>query len=217
MFERRKANVDQLIAFGFSEEGGVYTYSADIADGQLQMVVTVSPEGNIGARVVDPASLDEYVLHRAESACGPFVGKVRRDYEGVLQAIAEACFEPDVFQSAGARQVLQYVREVYRDEPEFLWPRFPGNAVFRRKDTGKWYGALLTLSRRKLGLDSDETVEILDLRIKPEDLAALIDGERYFPGYHMNKKHWFTMCLEGSIPFEEICRRIEASYELAVK
>ena len=28
----------------------------------------------------------------------------------------------------------------------------------------------------------------------------------------MNKKHWYTVILDGSVPFEEICRRIDESY-----
>ena len=37
------------------------------------------------------------------------------------------------------------------------------------------------------------------------------------PGYHMNKKHWYTILLDDSVPLEEICRRIDRSYLLAVK
>lgn len=217
VFERKKPNLEKLRAFGFSENAGVYTSSAAIVDGQLQVSVTISRSGAVSTRIFDSVSGDEYTLHRAESACGPFVGQVRADVEKVLLEIADTCFEPDVFKSEAARQIIQYVRETHRDELEFLWPRFPKNAIFRRKDTGKWYAALLTISRRKLGLDSDDVVEILDLRGRPENIEAAIDGEKYFPGYHMNKKHWFTLCLDGSVPIEEICRRIDASHELAVK
>ena len=108
-------------------------------------------------------------------------------------------------------------RQTYGDELEFLWERFPNNAIFRRKDTGKWYGALLVLSRRKLGLASDDLVDILDLRIKSGEIETLVDKEKFFPGYHMNKKHWFTVCLDGSVPMEEIFRRIDDSYLLAKK
>lgn len=55
------------------------------------------------------------------------------------------------------------MKGTYQDELEFLWKRFPDNAVYRRKDTGKWYGAMLTISKQKLGLDSSEKVVILDL------------------------------------------------------
>ena len=82
-------------------------------------------------------------------------------------------------------QLIEYVRKQYGDELEYLWENFPENAVWRRKNNQKWYGAPLTVSRRKLGFSSDEVVEIIDLRGTPEELAAFVDGQRYFPGWHM--------------------------------
>lgn len=33
----------------------------------------------------------------------------------------------------------------------------------------------------------------------------------------MNKKHWYTICLDDSVSFEEICERVAISYTLALK
>ncbi|MCL1904589.1 MAG: MmcQ/YjbR family DNA-binding protein [Methanomassiliicoccaceae archaeon] len=122
----------------------------------------------------------------------------------------------DIFKSEQALEIIGYVRDEYHDELQFLWERFD-NAVFIRKDSNKWYAALLPLTKRKLGLDSDEAVEVLDLRARTDDIVSLVDGKRYFPGFHMNKKYWYTICLDGSVPTDEIFRRIDASYELSKK
>ena len=37
------------------------------------------------------------------------------------------------------------------------------------------------------------------------------------PGYHMNKKHWNTIEIDGSIPDERIYEFIDTSYELVAK
>ena len=37
------------------------------------------------------------------------------------------------------------------------------------------------------------------------------------PGYHMNKRHWNTVVLDGSIPGEDLRSMIDESYELVVK
>ena len=37
------------------------------------------------------------------------------------------------------------------------------------------------------------------------------------PGYHMNKKHWNTIILDGTIPNDDICSMIDDSYYLVVK
>lgn len=66
-------------------------------------------------------------------------------------------------------------------------------------------------------MERESTAEIIDVRCDPEELAKLIDNRRYFAGYHMNKKHWLTMPLDGTVPIEEICSRLGESYRLAAK
>ena len=217
VFNNKKMNPEKLLQFGFSMDNGRYTYTTDIVDGQFEMLVTVQDDGVVNAKVTDYSSCEEYVLHRISRAHGSFVGMVRADYENVLCEISKKCFEPDVFKSDYAQKVIQYVQETYSDELEFLWKRFPNNAIFRRKDSNKWYAALLVLSKKKLGFDSDEIIDILDLRIETEALEAIVDGKKYFPGYHMNKKHWYTICLDGSVQIDEIFRHIDESYKLSAK
>ncbi|MCM1183306.1 MAG: MmcQ/YjbR family DNA-binding protein [Roseburia sp.] len=216
-FKNRKLNKKKLLSFGFETAGNGYTYHTDLADAQLKLTVKIDHEEKIYTEVVDSSSKDEYVLHLVAGAAGPFVGQVKSEYETVLEEIAEKCFDTQIFKSRQAKEVIAYVRDTYGDEPEYLWRKFSDNAVVRRKDTQKWYAVLLTVSRRKLGFDSDETVEILDLRMIPEDIEKQTDGVKILPGYHMNKKHWVTICLDGSVPIDDICRRTDESYLLAIK
>ena len=55
---------------------------------------------------------------------------------------------------------------------------------------------MLKISKRKLGIESDDIVEIIDLRLPPERMESLIDRKVYFPGWHMNKKSWYTIVLD---------------------
>ena len=64
-------------------------------------------------------------------------------------------------ESKQSKELIDYIRKTYGDELEFLWKKFPKNAIWRRKDTQKWYGIVLTVSKKKLGLPDDESVEIL--------------------------------------------------------
>ena len=216
-FHNRKANPEKLLAYGFVQDHSGYCYGTEIADGQFRLVVSISRNGEVRTQVIDKETGDEYILHRTAKATGAFVGTVKADYEAALTEIDEKCFDPDVFKSEQAKEIIAYVREKYGDELEFLWKKFPENAIWRRKDTNKWYAALLTVSANKLGLDSNEMVEIIDLRMKAEDISQIVDFEKYFPGYHMNKKHWITICLDGAVPMEELHIRIDHSYVLATK
>jgi len=217
VFRYRKPNIQKLEAFGFVATPRGHRYRCSLADGQLELTVTVAPSGAVTTLLLDQSSGEEYVLHRIPGAAGAFVGRVREEYEGALEQIARECFDPEVFKSPQTKQVLDFIAKAYGDQPEFLWPRSPANAIVRRKDTQKWYAAFLTLSRRKLGLNSDRVVEIVDLRLAPAQMEATVDHQRYFPGFHMNKKHWITVCLDGTVPVEEICARVEDSYRLARK
>lgn len=76
--------------------------------------------------------------------------------------------------------------------------------MLRRKDNQEWYALFMTISQAKLGLDGSEPVEIIDLHFDVDELPKKVDGVKYFPGYHMNKKHWITMLLDGFVPVEEI-------------
>lgn len=228
LFLRRKVNISRLRVFGFAEAVDGYVYATTLLGGQFAMTVMISSKGRVSAEVIETDSGESYVLHRVSGATGAFVGQVREEYERVMTRIADACFEPDVFKSEGARRVIQYVRDTYQNEPEYLWRRFPDNAIVRRSDNAKWYLAILTVRKEKLGLPGAGTIEVIDIRMKPEDVTTLVDGVRYFPGYHMNKKHWVTLCLDAPtseppslflplpVPLEEIFHRIDASFALAV-
>lgn len=216
-FKNKKLNTQKLCPFGFEPKKNCYEYSAPLAGGALTLTVYIHGDGKINTLVTDAETGDEYVLYRNPDACGSFVGQVKEEYSALLASIEKNCFETDFFRSACARKIVEYSREKYGDELEFLWTKFSDNAVLRRKDTQKWYAVLMAVSKSKLGVESTERTEIIDLRIKPENMQSLVDNKKYFPGYHMNKKHWLTICLDGSVSPEEICRRIDESYSLAAK
>ena len=57
----------------------------------------------------------------------------------------------------------------------------------------------------------------LTLNLKCDPDFALELREKYssvIPGYHMNKKHWNTVLIDGSVPDSELCSWIDHSYEI---
>ncbi len=85
-------------------------------------------------------------------------------------------------------------------------PFGPDNIVF--KVGGKMF-ALAAL---------DEVPPAVNLKCDPD--LALELRDRYAqvrPGYHMNKKHWNTVELDGVIPGSEIRKMVDHSYDLVAK
>lgn len=63
----------------------------------------------------------------------------------------------------------------------------------------------------------DEVPTTVNLKCEPDLALDLRDRyEQVRPGYHMNKKHWNTIEIEGGIPVVELRRMIDHSYELVV-
>jgi len=60
-----------------------------------------------------------------------------------------------------------------------------------------------------------EDFDSVNLKVDPE--AGVELRERYpavSPGYHMNKKHWITVQMDGSIPDKLLRQWVEDSYNL---
>ena len=214
-FKNKTFNLQKLINYGFGESGGKYVYRTEVFDRQFRMTVTIDDSGEVQTELFDLEAEEIYTLHLVEEASGEYVGRVRAEYGKVLGEIAEKCFDSGIFGGQCTQKVIEYALNKYGDELEFLWEKYPDAAIIRRKVNRKWYALFMTVSKSKLGLEDDEPVEIIDVRFDADELPKKVDGERYFPGYHMNKKHWITMLLDGSVPLEEIINCLDNSYKLA--
>ena len=63
-----------------------------------------------------------------------------------------------------------------------------------------------------------EGVGHINLKCNPEEAMVMRDiFESVIPGYHMNKEHWNTVILDGTVPREEIESMIDTSYALVVQ
>ncbi len=86
-------------------------------------------------------------------------------------------------------------------------PFGPDNLVF--KVMGKMF-ALASL---------DEVPLRVNLKCDPDESINLRDQypENILPGYHMSKKHWNTMVLDGTLPLPLIFELTNSSYNLVVQ
>ncbi len=63
-----------------------------------------------------------------------------------------------------------------------------------------------------------DSFESINLKCLPEDAVQLREQHAAVqPGYHMNKKHWNTVVMDGSIPDRLLKEWIDQSYNLVVK
>ena len=213
--KNKKINFKKLKEFGFELIDNSYYYHTSLLKNQFKMSVKINIDNSIFTEIIDTETNEPYVLHLLEIKRSGYSEKIYKTYSEILEKIKKVCFEDEIFKANYTKEIVAYVKNKYGDELEFLWEKSPKNAVIRRKSSNKWYVAILTISKRKIGLDSDEKIEIINLHNSPEEIEKLIDNKKYFPAYHMNKKHWCTICLDGTVELKEIYKLIDISYELA--
>ncbi len=82
------------------------------------------------------------------------------------------------------------------------------------------YSTIRHLSNKKIfALIVEKDGQVL-LNLKTEPMHGDFMKQVYssiVPAYHMNKQHWITVILDGSVPLEEITNLISNSYELTKK
>lgn len=110
--------------------------------------------------------------------------------------------------------LIQNAAEQYGCMPEYLWAKFPDDAVLRHKHNQKWFALLMTVDRNKLGLEGECPVYILNVKTDPELSGMLAGTPGFLPAYHMHKGNWITILLDGSVDMAKILSLLDMSYEL---
>lgn len=110
--------------------------------------------------------------------------------------------------------LFQYAKNTYGTEPEYLWTKSPDSAILRHSNNKKWYAAVLDVSADRLGLPHNRIVDVLNVKCSPLEIGSLLQKQGYLPAYHMNKTHWISILLDGSVPKEEVFFFLDKSYEL---
>ena len=213
--KNKAINTQKLLEYGFLLEGEKYQYKKKLKNNQFEVIVEVKNQ-TMTSKIIDLDNKDEYVLADIPDSVGEFVGKIKEEYEIILQDIIKNCTEVSVFKNTQSRQIIKYIYEKYNDELEFLWEKFDNNAIWRNKKNNKWYAVLMIVSESKLGLNSDEKIEVMDLRYPKGKTIDVIDNKNILPGYHMNKNSWITIKLNNSIDLKRIYQLIDKSYQLSV-
>ena len=110
-------------------------------------------------------------------------------------------------------EIFEYVQKQYGTVPEYLWSKSPDSVVLRHKN-GKWYAVFMTVEKSKLGLEGNDLVAIMDVKCDPEMTSMIIQTYGFLPGYHMNKQHWITILLDGSVSEAKTLDFLDMSYDL---
>lgn len=110
--------------------------------------------------------------------------------------------------------VLNYALSQYQTSPEYPWADTPDAAVLRHSGTRKWYGLIMKVDRSRLGLAGEGASDILNVKCEPEMGLSLRTVPGILPAYHMNKVHWISVLLDGTVKRAVILSLLDQSFAL---
>ena len=112
------------------------------------------------------------------------------------------------------RQELdKLIVDTYAVSAEYPWGSAPTYAVYRHENNKKWFAVIMDISRRKLGLKSDEIISVVNLKIETSLIGQLLGNDGTYPAYHMNKNHWISVELTDKTTAEQLSWLLEMSYD----
>ena len=115
--------------------------------------------------------------------------------------------------SSQRERITQYIQDAYGTQAEYLWADSPGNAIFRHSASKKWYAAMMRVLPEKLGLAEGEALDVMDIKCSTIMIGSLLATKGFLPAYHMNKDHWISIILDGSVSDGQIIPLLELSYD----
>ena len=110
-------------------------------------------------------------------------------------------------------ELLRFAALTYGTEPEYLWESTPDAAVLRHSENRKWYAIIMRIPADRLGLESSERVDIVNVKCGAMMTGSLLMCEGIFPAYHMNKERWVSLLLGSSADREQAEALLRLSYE----
>ena len=112
--------------------------------------------------------------------------------------------------------VLKYAKKQYGTVPEVLWPKYPKDVVLRNNCGKKWYAIIMEVRADRFGGKASDVVDVMNVKCSPDVVEFLWEQDEIFPAYHMNKKNWISIILDGKLDAEKVFGLMDFSYKLTV-
>ena len=96
------------------------------------------------------------------------------------------------------QQFLSYCLNTYGTSPDYPFDDLFETAVLRHANNRKWYALVMRVSRRKFGFESDEVIDVVNLKLPTEMFGSFGAADGVYHAYHMNKLHWISVLLPNA-------------------
>ena len=110
------------------------------------------------------------------------------------------------------QEFLEYCLDTYGTSPDYPFEGDFETAVFRHSGSRKWYAIVMRVSRHKFGFDSDEMIDVVNLKLPTEMFGSFGAADGVYPAYHMNKLYWISVLLPDA-PDDVVQFLVNVSFE----
>ena len=114
-------------------------------------------------------------------------------------------------------QLESYLADTYSTQGEYLFTKDPSFLVFRHSGNKKWFSVIMDIPRKNLGLTGAGETQVVNLKCDTRLIGSFREEPGIFPGWHMNKAHWISVALDGTVEDEKIKFLVDMSYGLTKK
>lgn len=108
------------------------------------------------------------------------------------------------------------------------WESNPTYTVYRHSDNKKWLALVFDATKEQLiklkpedntvlEYADGERIDVVNLKLDPEMIEDVIKTPGIFPAFHMNRRYWVTVILDGTVDAETLAPLIEMSYNLTMR
>ena len=117
----KKVNFDQLLSYGFKEKKNQYEYEKSIFNEHFLICISITKDGLLTGKIWDNHVNDEYTAFRIKNQNGEFAGRIREEYQHILQDIVDHCYNSNYFlydqTNRIANKIIEQVATAKRETP----------------------------------------------------------------------------------------------------
>ena len=110
------------------------------------------------------------------------------------------------------QEFIEYCFNTYGTAADYPFDEDFETAVLRHASNRKWYALSMKVSRRKFGFESDEVIDVVNLKLPTEMFGSFGAADGVYPAYHMNKFHWISVLLPDA-PDDVLRFLVNVSFE----
>jgi len=111
-------------------------------------------------------------------------------------------------------ELAAYLADTYSADGEHLFAKYPSFLVFRHTGNRKWFTVIMDIPKKNLNHPGEGDISVVNLKCDTRLIGSFREEPGIFPGWHMNKAHWLSVALDGTVADEQIKFLVDMSYEL---